>query len=635
MDTPENSQKNSDSLVFPENPSILSEAPLPGSLNSSKNQNSESILIKSSQSSISEGSDLNLISDNKESNKDYQTKDSQSFFKEKEISIKPAKNNEDFTYKKTFFLQEWFHYSNYMDIDLIQERIPSFKYLWNSCQALENFCTEKLFEHTMEKPDLFESQNAKNIVRNGIPPKYMRKFLLKLFKINTPLSNSETKYKQLRNLVLKNYNTENLGNYVPYFTGLKTLDESLSCRYLNERGILALKEILWMVNHLINEIEFCPILINLISMILLFCNKYETLEIIINLINMNLYVKDLYLIRWHVRFDYNENVKMITSIAESLKEISYKSCGELYEHLKKINFRPEVLYEDMCFGFFYKYFNFFGMIRLLPFYLLEGVKSFYRLIYAIEKITKDSLIKVNNPDKIIQEVRELCKSIDDITDLFEIGYAFNLTRYNNKYEYQADINTKQTNKNNIYYLPKINCESLILTEKQIIHLWELIPIDFKLCDISIIYKFNRNNPTCKLEDVINAIQKKYKDNINVLFLIKTVNQEIFGFLINENIKNTGNKFIKPNKSFLVGIEPDFKIYKINDDVNEVLLVNNDKIIFGNNYNETSAIKIEGDLMNGQNCEGDCFNSPKFVKDENGNFQIEFIEIFKLEKSQFK
>ena len=601
----------------------------------SENKNSENTLIKSTLSNFSEKSDLNLISNSTSVNIDFQSKNSQNFFKEKQISIKPTKNNEDFEYKKTFFLQEWFHHSNYIDIDLIQEKIPSFKYLWNSCQSLENFCTEKLFTHTMGKPDLFESQNAKNIVRNGIPPKYIREFLLKLFKIDTTAALSETKYKKLRVLVLKNYNCENLENYVPYFTGLKNLNDSLCCHYLNEKGILALKEILWMINHLINEIEFCPILINVISMILLFCNKYETLEIIINLINSDLYIKDLSLIRWHMRFNYNENIKMITSIAESLKEISYKSCGELYDHLKKIHFRPEKLYEDICFGFFYKYFNFYGMIRLLPFFMLEGVKSFYRLIYAIEKITKDSLININNPDKIIQQVRELCMSLEDINDLFEIGYSFNLNRYNNKYENQVDVNIKQNKKNNIYYLPTINSDSLILSQKQIIHLWEFIPLDFKLCDISIIYTFNRNNPVCKLEDVINALQNKYKSNINILFLIKTVDNEIFGFLIDENIKNTEDKFIKPNKSFLVGIEPDFKIYQINEKINDVLLINNDKIIFGKNYNETYAIKIEGDLLSGQNCEGDCFNNPKFVKDDKGNFQIEYIEIFKLEKSRFK
>ena len=35
----------------------------------------------------------------------------------------------------------------------------------------------------MSKPNLFESKNVRNIVRNGIPPKYMHKFLFRLFNI--------------------------------------------------------------------------------------------------------------------------------------------------------------------------------------------------------------------------------------------------------------------------------------------------------------------------------------------------------------------------------------------------------------------------------------------------------------------
>ena len=40
------------------------------------------------------------------------------------------------------------------------------------------------FYASYSKPDLFESQNARAIVRNGIPPKYMNKFILRLFDIN-------------------------------------------------------------------------------------------------------------------------------------------------------------------------------------------------------------------------------------------------------------------------------------------------------------------------------------------------------------------------------------------------------------------------------------------------------------------
>ena len=125
----------------------------------------------------------------------------------------------------------------------------------------------------------------------------------------------------------------------------------------------------------------------------------------------------------------------MTSISECLREISVNG-KELFEHFQKINFRPEDLYEDLCFGFFYKHFNFFGMVRLLPFFLLEGIKSVYRLIYAIEKIIKEELEKISQKEKIVPFTRELLNDLENISDLFEISYTFNLTRNNNKYDFQ-------------------------------------------------------------------------------------------------------------------------------------------------------------------------------------------------------
>ena len=96
--------------------------------------------------------------------KEYIKKDSIIEFREKEISCKPAKDKEDFFFKKKLLSEEWFKRSNYIDIDLVQDHLSSFKYLWCECQDLEIVCTENLFNHAMSKPNLFESKNVRNIV---------------------------------------------------------------------------------------------------------------------------------------------------------------------------------------------------------------------------------------------------------------------------------------------------------------------------------------------------------------------------------------------------------------------------------------------------------------------------------------
>ena len=582
-------------------------------------------LIESISSKSNTNSSISINND-----KIYKKKDSSFEFQEKQYSLKPAKDKEDDFYKRKFLSEEWFIHSKYIDIDLVQDHLSSFKYLWTECQDLEKICTEELFNHAMTKQDLFESQNVRTIVRNGIPPKYIRRFLFRLFKVfkdeNTLIEN----YQKLLLLALKNYKTENLGNYVPYFTGLKKLEDSLPIHFLNERGILALKEILWILYTLYYQIEFCPLIIQLLSMILVFCNKYEALEIMSSILglNMNYNPNEIYKIRWHLRTNYNDNIKIITSISECLKEVSYISGKELYIHMKSIRFRPERLYEDICFGFFYKYFNFFGMIRFLPFYLHEGIKSIYRLIYAIEKVVKEDLLLIKNPDKIIERCRELCNSLDNIKDLFEISYNFNITRNNNKYIEQPNLPENMGKTHSIkylYVLPQFYNPSNILNEYHIIHLWEHLPKDFKKKTASVIL---RNEDKKNLYDIINLFNNEAED-IYFLFLIKTTMIEIFGFSLFGKIKGTKGNFIKYEKGFLFSIEPEVKIYNRALDCTDILFVDENQILFGRDSKESIALKISGDLSMGETHQGECFNNPCLINKEDGIFKIINIEIIKL------
>ena len=562
-----------------------------------------------------------------ESNKGYIKKDSLAEFKEKESSFKPAKDKEDNFFKRKILGEEWFQRSKYIDIDLVQDHLSSFKYLWAESQNLEIICNEQLFNHAMMKPDLFESQNVRTIVRNGIPPKYMHRFLLRLFNISKSEDTLINNYKKILNMVLKGYKSENLENYVPYFTGLKKLEDSLPIHFLNKSGILALKEILWMLNQLYPNIEFSPLIIQILSMILVFCSKYEALEIMSCLLclNINYDKKEIYKIRWHLRFDYNDNIKIISSISECLRDVSYISGKELYEHMKSIHFRPEKLYEDICFGFFYKYLNFFGMIRLLPFYLLDGIKSIYRLIYAMEKIMKEYILSVKNPDKIIEKCRELCNSLDNIKDLFEISYNFNITRNNNRYLDQPDLKENMSKNKILYIIPEFTNQSYILNEYHIIHLWEQLPKDFKSNKATVIFYDEGGK---KVNDIINLFNNQ-KEDIILLFLIKTTMDEIFGFSFIGKINNTNGKFIKINKGFLFTLEPEVKIYNISSDCSDILYVDSDNILVGKDSGENLSLKISGDLLTGETHHGDCFNNPCLINKEDGIFQIKNLEIIKI------
>ena len=538
-------------------------------------------------------------------------------------SFKKAKSPEDEKFKQQFSQEPWVMNNEYINIDLIQDHLPSFNYFFTQCEQLEESCSEKVFNHVLSKPNLFESKNAKNLVRSGVPPKYLHDFLLKLFNLSDIKENN---YKNQYEYTFKTHDPKNLDDFVPFFTGFKTFKESLPIHYLNDDGLLIVKEILWMINSTYGNIEFSPIIIQLISMILIFCNKYETYEIMCKLLEQDYNLKETSKIRWRLRFNYDDNISIITSISECLRDISTITGKELFEHFQKIHFRQEQLYEDLCFGFFYKHFNFYGMIRLLPFFLLEGIKSVYRLIYAIEKVLKEELETVTQKDKIIKRTRELCNSLENIQDLFEISYTFKLTRNNNKYDFQEPPKDKPfINKRNQYYLPRVTGNGKILTDWETIHLWEFLPFEFTILDMKLIFQGEKDGYNLKN---ILQLEENYSKNSIILFLIETNDDEKFGFAMNHLTMHTDNKFLRPGTSILISIKPKLKLYNPNNDSEEIIYIDSKSLIFGNGPNGP-AIHLNEDLIEGDSYEGGCFNNPSLVK-SNNHFKIKKIEIYQLE-----
>ena len=209
----------------------------------------------------------------------------------------------------------------------------------------------------------------------------------------------------------------------------------------------------------------------------------------------------------------------------------------------------------MCFNLFFNHFNFYGIIRLLPYYLIEGVKSFYRLIYAIETEIYD--IKLTNKNEVIEQIRKRCKKIDNIQELFNESFKFKLTRYNNKYISQkSEEGGELNNKMNDFYLPTFKGGNL-LTDYEIIHLWKILPFEYKIKNASLIYQASKDG--YNLPNII-SLEDKYNKNTNILFLIETEKGDKFGFISSNLIIHTDNKYQRPNSSLLFTIRPQFNIY---------------------------------------------------------------------------
>ena len=511
-------------------------------------------------------------------------------------------------YKNKILNETWLKQSIYLDINKFSENISSFHNFDNHCTILEK-----------SKINILSSQNyqtTKKLIRKGISPKYMHDILLKTFNIEKV---NESNYNKLYSMIFKEHDINNLDDYVPYFTGKKTLKESLPFHYLNEKGILELKILLWMINEVHrNVIMYCPILIRLISLFLIFCNKYETLELTCALIEKEKN-KENEEIKRRLAFNRNDNKIIIDSIESCISEVSNIKRNKYYEILGKLKFNKRDIYQDMFNDFLFNYLNFYGIIRLLPLYLREGYKSIFRIICSIENEILEKEKDFKKTDNIILKIREKSKKYD-VDKIFQNSFIYKF-KINKIEENQEEI----TNENNEFYLPIYKGGDL-LTDYEIIHLWELFPTEYKIKNASIIYQASKDGYNLPN---ITQLEEKYNKNTFILFLIGTSDGDKFGFVNSNLIIHTNNEYQRPDSTLLFTIKPEFKIYSPEVDSDEILYVSNKDFIFGNGPNGP-AIQLNQDIRKGMSYKGGCFNNPCLVKDPDGHFVVTKLEIFKLE-----
>jgi len=310
---------------------------------------------------------------------------------------------------------------------------------------------------------------------------------------------------------------------------------------------------------------------------------------------------------------------------QSLMELSNKSGKETFQHFENINFPAQRLYEDMVYGFFMNYLNFSGVMRLLPFYLLEGVKPLYRMCYALIKTLRLEILKITNPDDVIKIVREKAKNITDLNSLYNIAFSYKLNRSNNKYESQSPSRSNLSNKKSLYYLPK-NIDSNILSNKEFLKMWSQLPVVLRPNDPKKI--FDANTDGYSLRKVYN-LAENHEMKQGLIFLIETTNNEAFGGFLCNFLTLTGGKFVRPTETYLISIRPNPEVYPLIGKTENILRCDQEYIMFGNG-NDGPAIYIKGDLHSGISNPNNCYCKERLVNNEDGLFEIKKFQVFLLE-----
>jgi hypothetical protein len=562
--------------------------------------------------------------------------------------------------EKELFLKNYSScFTPYLSLEKLEQKIPSFRYLNDELKKLETTSPESTIKHVMGKKKLLSSKNAKQLCRDGVPIKHIKKIVLKMFNVEFSKDDYENKKKE----VLKGREFSDMGNQVPTFCD-KSLEELLPFHYLNEQGIEALKEDLWLLNGVLPKVEYAPGIVGLASVLLLFLSKEETYELIRNIMEADMIPGDLSSIRWHFRYNMDDNIKLYLSISLAIVEISKLDTKNKFLQIEKYGLRRIKFVQDIIDQFFLDYINFIGIIKLLPFFLLEGVKGIYRFVYGIislihfkieskegdnftqdkktgELVTLNDKISAKNesiklaPSEVIKIYKEFSNQYQNWSLFMDTITGWELTHRNNTFttiKIPSDLrNTYGTIEKRIY-IPSIFPNSDILSTHFLPKLWEKIPTDVKYHDGLQIFS-KKKSPEADLSFVYN-IGRETEDNNLILFLIKTKNGEVFGGIMSQTIKlYDDGKYRIPNSAYLFTVEPELNIYQPKDKKHgEIACFEAGAFRFGNGE-DGPAITLDDELKLGWTQKNTIFgNDICLLKDykDDGEFEIENFEIYVMQ-----
>ena len=546
-------------------------------------------------------------------------------------------------------------FTPYLDIEKLEKKIPNFRYLNDELHKLETNSNESTIKHVKSKKVLLNSKNAKQLCRDGIPVKYMKEILTKMFNASVATEDFDNK----RAEVLKGRQFSEVGGQVPTFCD-KSLEETLPFHYLNEQGIQALKELLWVLNGVIPKLEYCPCLVSIASILLLFMSKEETYALLRNVIESDLNTGSMSNLRWHFRYNLDENIKLYLSIVNSIMEISKSTVITQFKLIENYGLPKVRLIQDMTDKFFLDYVNFIGIIKFLPYFLYEGVSGIYRFAYGIISICPFKLVKEakqedrqNNYSMSLLEDQltltfdydkrpeeEVFKLYKEVTNKLENWYFFldsatewDLTHRNNGYSSQKI--PSETKKlfpeiTKSKYVPALFPESKILTKDILPKLWSEIPSDVKYTDGQLLLD-KASSPDGDLNALYN-ICEKMDDRAMILFVIKAKNGEIFGGIMDQGIKlYDDGRYRTPISAYLFSAEPKVQVWKPKDRMHsEMVCFEAGAFRFGNGE-DGPAITIESDLKVGWTQRNNTVfgNDVNLLNDysNDGEFIIDNLEIY--------
>ena len=328
---------------------------------------------------------------------------------------------------------------------------------------------------------------------------------------------------------------------------------------LNELGLKNLEAVV----HLIYKqkfIEYSPVLINTIAILLIYLPVEETFCVVQEMIETSAKLlgnpKTKKLMRWYFSFTKTDYYHTLSAFIMSYIGTTKFKKRSILIHLQSIGYDLNELLDEMFKFFFSSFLKIDYVIDIFTFYYLEGIKVLFRFAYASLKFHKEKIKKFTDPLTVRDKFMKIAMEETEWDYLHERAFKYKLTH--SHYDINKTTEAVLTKEREEYkivsdFLPNLNeCPSSILSMKQFYRLWMMLP---EYCQIRVPLKlysaivdgYSLSTLYAKCNAYHKAMSVKF-----VFLIIKTLDDDIFGAFIDNVIYKSITKFYGSTESFLFG-----------------------------------------------------------------------------------
>lgn len=340
---------------------------------------------------------------------------------------------------------------------------------------------------------------------------------------------------------------------------------------------------MWVLSNYNNSIVYSPQIVNIASLLLVYTSEEETFEVLSKMIKIS--AKTDKCLEKFFTFTQTE----IGNVVEMASLVIRHKRNDLCEFFSSKGLNLGNTLAELVKDFFIGYLPLTFLTRVLPIFLLEGVKSQVKLIVSLMVNYSEKIMDFESGD-FFSYLKQIFLHVCYPEQIIKYSFKIRLT----KYSFEKIESTYSDTPAALYYRPQITQKFQILTEHLIEVLWSHLPGIYKHYRPGKLFSSQEHG--CSMRTLLRKTQSEQK-RTPMLLVILTEFKEVIGVFLDCAIQSSKG-YIGDSSSFVFTLKPEVEVYRSTGENNLYANINEEMCSFGGGGNGPALI-IDEELLLGQ------------------------------------